>query len=161
MLDQATAACICRDHEPSTFDRPELFLPVIFVMFVSFGILLVLAGLPFGVQIGSLVPYTALVLLGTFSAQRGQKPYFFECPIVHRTMPRLVRRHGYFLLGIVAIETIGFQMTRYMPASWLIAKGRDGSPFTMALCVICLCIAFTQIFTNRALLERAHREIQT
>jgi len=37
-------------------------------MFVSFGVLLALAGLPYGRQFGSLIPYTAYIILGTFSA---------------------------------------------------------------------------------------------
>src|ERR1035438_10355747 len=75
MLDEHSVPCQCRDHEPSTLDRPALFLPLILIMFASFAFLFALADLPYGVQIGSLVPYTALVVLGTFSAQRGQQPY--------------------------------------------------------------------------------------
>lgn len=82
MINQAFPACICRNHTPSFLDRPEIFLPVILVMFVSFGVLLAMADFPFGIQLGSLIPYTACVFLGTFSAQRGQQPYFLECPIV-------------------------------------------------------------------------------
>jgi hypothetical protein len=157
MLDRESAPCECRDHERSTFDRPVLFLPLILIMFASFGFLLGMADLPFCIQLGSLIPYTALIVLGTFSAQRGQQPYFFECSIVRQTTPRLARRHGCFLLAVVVLETIALQLTRYMPASWLIASGRGGSPFAIALIVLCMCLAFAQILSNRSLLERAHR----
>jgi hypothetical protein len=156
MLDQHSVPCQCRDHEPSTLDRPALFLPLILIMFASFAFLFALADLPYGVQIGSLVPYTALVVLGTFSAQRGQQPYFFECSVVRQTMPRLVRRHGGFLVAVVVLETIAFHLARYLPASWLIAKGKNVSPFAITLCVLCLCLAFVQVLSNRSLLERAH-----
>lgn len=156
MLDQDSVPCQCRDHEPSTFDRPALFLPLILIMFASFAFLFTLAYLPYGIQFGSLIPYTAFVVLGTFSAQRGQQPYFFECSIVHQTMPRLVRRHVGFLVMIVVLETIALQLTRYLPASWLIAKGKDGSPFAITLVILCSCLAFAQILSNRSLLERAH-----
>ncbi len=155
------AQCECYDHEPSTFDRPELWIPIIIVMFVSFFFLLSMADLPYGTQLGSLVPYTTFVGLGTFSAQRGMQPYFFECSIVRQTVPRLLLRHGGFLAVIVLLETIALYLTRYMPASWLTANGRDGSPFDISLCVICLCLGGVEAFTNRSLLERAHRAEQT
>lgn len=136
--------CICRDHEPSTFDRPALFLPIILVMFVTFGVLLASAGLPYGIQFGSLFPYTAYIVLGTFSAQRGQQPYFFECRIVRQTMPTLVRRYFGFLVALVVLETVALHLTRYLPVSWLIAKGRDGSPFATTLCIVCLCLGLVR-----------------
>jgi hypothetical protein len=160
MLDQKSVACECRDHERSTLDRPLLFLPVIVFMFVSFGFLFALADLPFGVQIGSLIPYTAFVVLGTFSAQRGQQPYFFGCSVVQQAMPRLVRRHCVFLAAIVLLETIALYLTRYMPASWITAKERGEPPFAISLCVVCLCLGGVEMFTNRSLLERAHAGTQ-
>lgn len=161
MLDQDSVSCECQDHEPSTFDRPALFLPLILVMFASVLFLFALADLSYGMQLGSLIPYTIFVVLGTFSAQRGQQPYFFECPIVNQTMPRLARRHGYFLVALVVFETIALRLTLYMPASWLIAKGKDDSPFGITLTVLCLCLAGAQILSNRSLLERAHLEKHT
>jgi hypothetical protein len=161
MLDQDSVPCECRDHKPRILDRPVIFLPLIVIMFASFAVLLGLADLPYGIQLGSLIPYTAFIVLGTFSAQRGQQPYFFECSIVRQTMPRLARRHGGFLLAIVVLETIALQLTRYMPASWLIASGRGGSPFAIALIVLCMGLAFAQTLSNRFLLERAHRAKQT
>ena len=143
MLDQDSARCLCYDHERSTFDRPALWIPVI--------------GMPCGIQVGSLLPYTAFVALGTFSAQRGMQPYFFECPIVQQTMPRLLRRHGVFLVAIILFETIALGLTRYLPASWL-REGKGSSPFAATLFITCLCLAGVQAFTNRTLLERAHRE---
>jgi len=161
MLDQNAVACQSRDHEPAILDRPVMFLPLILIMFASFGLLLGLADLPYGIQLGSLIPYTALIALGTFSAQRGQQPYFFECFIVRQTMPRLARRHIGFHLAIVVLGTIALQLTRYMPASWLDASGRGGSPFAKALIVLCMCLAFAHLLSNRSLLERAHRAKQT
>jgi hypothetical protein len=150
--------CVCYDHERTMFDRPELWIPVVIVMFASFIFLVAMADLPFGIQLASLIPYTAFVALGTFSAQRGMQPYVFECSIVQRTMPRLLRRHCNFVVAIILLETIALRLTRYMPASWLSSKGRDGSPFHITLVVLCLCIASVQVFTNRTLLKRAHEK---
>jgi hypothetical protein len=130
-------------------------------MFASFAFLLGIANLPYGIQFGSLFPYTAFVVLATFSAQRGQQPYFFGCSVVRQTIPRLARRHGGFLVAIVVLETIALHLTRYMPASWLVASGRGGSPFAITLIVLCMCLAFAQTLSNRSLLERAHQAKQT
>jgi hypothetical protein len=151
------ALCVCYDHERSTFDRPALWIPIVIGMFVSFFFLFAMADRPYGIQLGSLIPYTAFVALGTFSAQRGMQSYFFACSIVQQTMPRLLRRHFNFLFAVIFLETIALRLTRRMPASWL-RTGKDGSPFAITLCVICVCIASVQVFTNRTLLERAHEQ---
>lgn len=156
MADKRFPPCMCRDHKPKTFDRPELFLPTILIMFASAAFIFVFADVPFGLQLTSIIPYTAFVFLGTFSAQRGQQPYFFECSIVDRVLPRLSQRHIGFLVAILVLETVGFYLKRFMPSSWLVARGRDGSPFGITLCILCMCIAFAQVLTNRSLLERAH-----
>ena len=158
MTDHDADGCLCRDHKKKTLDRPLLFLPLIVLMFASFGFLLAIAGLPFGVQLGSLMPYTCLIVLGTFSAQRGQQPYFFKCAIVQSTMNGLVRRHILFVIALVLIKTFAIYATRYMPPSWLIAKGRGGSPVATSLFIFSLCLAFVQMLSNRLLIERAHRE---
>jgi hypothetical protein len=153
---EGSALCVCYDHERSTIDRPALWIPIIIVMFASFLFLLAIADLPYGIQLGSLIPYTAFVALGTFSAQRCMQPYFFECPIVQHIMARLLRRHGGFVAAIVLLESIALSLTRFMPATWLTANARDGSPFAISLCVICVVLGCIETFTNRSLLERAH-----
>jgi hypothetical protein len=155
---ESSPLCVCYDHERSTLDRPALWIPIVIVMFASFFFLFAMADLPYGIQLGSPIPYTAFVALGTFSAQRGMQLYFFECSIVQQTMPRLLRRHCSFLVAIVLLETIALRLTRYMPPTWLSRTGKDGSPFAISLSVICLCIASVQVFTNRTLLERAHKK---
>jgi hypothetical protein len=155
---EGSAQCVCYDHGRPTFDRPALWIPIVIVMFASFFFLFAMADLPYGIQLGTLIPYTAFVALGTFSAQRGMQPYFFECSTVQQIMPRLLRRHCIFLIAIILLETIALRLTRYMPASWLSKAGKDGSPFAITLCVICLCLASVQVFTNRTLLERAHEK---
>ena len=94
-------------------------------MFASYIFLLAITDLPYGIQLGSLIPYTAFVALGTFSSQRGIQPYFFECSIVQQTIPRLIWRHCNFLVVIILLETIALRLTRYMPASWLSKTGKE------------------------------------
>jgi hypothetical protein len=61
-LDQNAVSCPCRDHEPSTFDRPALFLPLILIMFVGAGILFAVSDRAYGVRVVSLIPYTAFIV---------------------------------------------------------------------------------------------------
>jgi hypothetical protein len=129
---------------------------MIAIMFVSLGVMAVLARFSWGLQVGTVIPYTAFAVLGTFSAQRGQQPYFFECPFVRAVIPQLVQRHIAFVATIEVVETIALYSTRYMPASWLVSTGRGESRFYFTLGVTCLCIGGIQLFTNRSLLERAH-----
>lgn len=63
-----------------------------------------------------------------------------------------------FLLAILVLETAGFYLTKLMPYSWLVARGRDGSAFGITLCIFCMCIALVQILRNRSLLKKAHLE---
>jgi hypothetical protein len=158
MSDEDLALCQCLDHEPETFDRLPLFLPIILIMFVSYFLLLAVANLAYGIQLGSLIPYTCMALLGTFSAQRGQQPYYFECPIVRQTLPQLARRHGIFLFALVLLETTALQLKPHLPDSWLIEGRRDSSTFDTTLLILCLTLGLFQVLSNRSLLERVHKE---
>jgi hypothetical protein len=109
------------------------------------------------VVLGTVVPYTVLVVLGTFSALHGPRPYFFECPIVRKGVQRLSVRHGGFLVLNMVIESVAFSVKTHVPASWL-AAGRDGSPFSIVLFVSCVVTAMIEAWTNRSLLERAHQQ---
>ena len=160
MLGQDSVHCGCKDHERATFDRPVLFIPLILVMMVSLIFIFAYADDPFGIQLASIIPYTAFVVLATFSAQHGQQPYFFECPFVRRTLPRLERRHAGFLGALVVFETLALQLRANLPQSWIVA-GKDGSPFGITLFISGTCFAVIQIWTNRSILERAHAEEQT
>ena len=159
-MQHELARCECFTHKPSALDRPILFLPIIFLMFVSFGLVFVFGDVHGLVELFSVVAYSAVVILCTFSAQKGQQPYFFECPIVRRTTPQLLRRHGGFLLALLAIEAISFYLAKYLPASWLVVSRKNGSPFGMTLCLTCLCLAFGEILSDRVLLKRAHLKHQ-
>jgi hypothetical protein len=73
-------------------------------------------------------------------------------------LPRLAQRHGGFLAALVVLETVALQLRPHLPASWLAASGRNGSPFSITLLILCVCLASAQVWTNRSLIERAHLE---
>jgi hypothetical protein len=153
LFEQEPERCDCLDHEPETFDRLPLFLPLVVVMFVSYFFLLEWDDRIYGVLLGSVVPYTAFVILGTFSALRGQRPYFFECPVVRGSLLRLTLRHGGFLLAVMVIESVAFFVK-----TDLLAAGGNGSPSSEVLSIPLLIIAMVEIWTNRSLLERVHQQ---
>jgi hypothetical protein len=160
-----TLSKMCDEHSTSdpcfakysSLDRIELFGPILLLIIPgSFFLFILLEGLRYGVQLASLIIYPSAVILITFSAQRGQQRYLFTCPVVQSLLPRLVRRHVWFLLALVLIETVAMSVRSHLPVSWLIATGKGMSPFTMVLCSACVILGFTQILTNRSLLHRAH-----
>jgi hypothetical protein len=155
MRDERFPPCVCRDHEPAAIDRPVLFLPMIVIMFGSLVFVFSFANVSGGLQLASLIPYTAFIVLVTFSAQRGQQPYFFECPIVHQAMPRLVRRYIGFLSTLLIVETVAIYSRQYLPGSWL-DSGKNGSPVGIALWIFCAGLGMAEAITNRSLLEREH-----
>src|SRR5665213_524122 len=156
---QDSEFCECLEGDRSTLDRPALWLPVVLGMFVSTFVVFGLADYPGGLELASIIPYTALVALGSFSAQRGMQPYFFECPFVRRSMPQLFRRHGIFVAVIVAIESIAQYLSGSVSGSWLTASGRDGSHLNEILVVTCIALGCVEAYTNRTFLEQAHAEL--
>jgi hypothetical protein len=112
---------------------------------------------PYGIQLASMLIYTAAVALYTFSRNRnGAQPFLLSCPVVRRQLPRLIRRHLGFLAVLFIAQTIALNFRPDLPAYWVTPSGRDASPFALVLGVLCLCLAIVQTLTNRSLLERAH-----
>ena len=149
----------CRARPSFSLPRFALFA-LIFLIFIpgSAVIFILLADRPYGIQLGSLVCYTAGVILYTFSSNRGIQRYLFRCPFVRHELPSLALRHIGFLAVLIVLQTGALQLRPYMPASWSVASGRNMPPFTFALAIVCGALAVTHILTNRSLLDRAHLE---
>lgn len=122
---------------------------------------------PYGFQAASAIVYTIFAVFFTF-ARTGTKggkdlpPYMFACPAVQAESSRLLRRHLGFLVALFALQTLAFAVRPHLPYWWNTegSRGRSGMPpFDIALFFLCFGLATTQVFTNRSLLERAHREI--
>lgn len=148
----------CR-AEYGSLDRILLFGPVVlFMVFGSLFLFIFLEDLPYGIQLASIISYTTAVFLITFSAQKRQQRYLFTCPVVHSQLSRLAQRHVGFLAILFVLQTAALSLRSRMPANWFVASGRNMPPFTLALFILCMGLGFTQVFTNRSLLERAHLE---
>jgi len=147
--------CLTRDY--ISFPRLVVFA-LLFLSFISGGIFLALSEYrPYGIQFASMVMYTAAAALYTFGRNRNvAQPFLLSCPVVRRQVPRLIRRHLGFLAALFIAQTTAFKLRPNLPAHFVTPSSRDPSPFAFILGVVCLCLAVTQILSNRSLLENAH-----
>lgn len=116
---------------------------------------------PYGFQEASGIAYTIFAVFFTF-ARTGTRtgkdlpPYMFTCPAVQTQVSRLLWRHVGFLVALFALQTLALAVRPNLPDWW--NTDRRGTPFEIALLFLCVGLGFTQVFTNRRLLDRAHRE---
>ena len=152
--------CLTRQH--ISFPRLAV-LVLLFRTVIGGGIFLaLLESRPYGIQLTSMVIYTAAVALYTFSRNRnGAQPFLLSCPVVHRQLPRLIRRHLGFLAALFFVQTTALEIRPSLPAHGITPSSRDSSLFSLTLGVLCLCLAIVQTLTNRSLLDRAHHSAQT
>ncbi len=151
----------CLTRRYISFPRLVVFT-LLFLTVIGGGIFLpLLEYLPYGIQLTSMLIYTAAVALYTFSRNRnGAQPFLLSCPVVRRQLPHLVRRHLGFLAALFIAQTMALNFRPSLPAQWVTPSNRDASPFSLILGVFCLCLAIVQILTNRSLLGRAHNSAQ-
>jgi hypothetical protein len=118
----------------------------------------------YGVQAASAVVYTISVVFFTF-ARTGTRtgkdlpPYMFTCPAVQPQFSRLLLRHLSFLVALFVLQTLALAIRTNLPDWW--NTDRRGTPFELALLLLCTGLGLTQVFTNRRLLDRSHREFSS
>jgi hypothetical protein len=133
-------------------------------MTVGSGVLpVLLRGALYELQIASSVSYTLFVVFFTFattgSRGGGNVPGFkFTCPAVEPQIPRLLWRHLVFLVALYVIETVALAVHPHLPDWWNIPDKRGSTPFEGVVLLLGIGLALAQIFTNKSLLNRAHRE---
>lgn len=129
----------------------------------SFVLFLYVADKPYGLQEGSIVAYTLYVLFFTFArtgtrSGRDLPPYMFTCPAVEGQIPRLLARHFGFLIALLALQMAMLSARSHLPGWWNLEDAKGMSPIETAMLLLCVSLGGTQVFTNRSLLKRAHRE---
>jgi hypothetical protein len=151
--------CLTRQHV--SFPRLAVFT-LLFLTVIGGGICLALLEYrPYGIQLTSMVIYTAGVALYTFSRNRnGAQPFLLSCPVVIRQIPLLIRRHVGFLAALFIVQTTAIELRPKLPEYLITPRGTDASLFTVILGVLCGCLAVVQVLSNRSLLERAHLSAQ-
>jgi hypothetical protein len=154
----------CRD---TSFSLPRFALMA--ALFVSWmiGSLLVfflLMKRPYELQEASAITYTIFAVFFTF-ARTGTRtgkdlpPYMFTCPAVQTQFSRLLWRHAGFLVALFALETLALAIRPNLPDWW--NTDSRGTPFETALLVLWVGLGLAEVFTNRRLLDRAHREFSS
>jgi hypothetical protein len=147
---------------PFSFGRFFLMATLFLSMIVGgIPLFVVLAEKPFGVQEASFIVFTIFVVLYTFSATKGLRPYLFTCPAVQTQISRLILLHVGFLVALFAIQTLAIAARPNLPDWWNRKDAKGGTSFEIALLFLCFGLGFTQVFCNRYLLARAHREFSS
>lgn len=131
----------------------------------SVPLFLLLISRPYGLQDASLISYTLFVVFFTFATtggglgvRRNVPGYKFTCPAVEPQVSRLLWRHLIFLVALVVLESALLSVHRHLPDWWNVPDKKGMTPFVGAFFLLCFALAWTQILTNRSLLNRAHRE---
>jgi len=120
---------------------------------------------PYGFQAASAIVYTIFAVFFTLAhtGSRGGEdipPYMFTCPAVQPQFPRLLRRHLGFLVVLFALQTAALATRPHLPEWWNIKDRKGGTSFDLVLILLCFALGYAQVFSNRSLLSRAHREFR-
>jgi hypothetical protein len=147
--------------------RPRILLMSAIFLCMTVGSLplfLLLISRPYGLQQASIISYTLVVVFFTF-ATTGSGPggknvpgYKFTCPAVEPQVPRMLWRHLICLIALFVLQTALLTVHLHLPDWWNVHDRKGMTPFDAALSFACFGLAWTQILTNKSLLNRAHRE---
>jgi hypothetical protein len=146
--------------------RRTLLMSAIFLCMTVGSVLLflLLVSSPYGLQQASIVSYTLVVVFFTF-ATTGSGPggknvpgYKFTCPAVEPQIPRLLWRHLICLAALFILQTAMLTIHPHLPDWWNVRDKKGMTSFDAILFFACLSLVWAQIFTNKSLLKRAHRE---
>jgi len=164
LMDRWPFSDPCRDLSISHPRTDILTIIFLFMILASSTPFLLLVKKPYGLQEASIITYTLFEVFFTFAHTGGGitggdvPPFKFTCPAVEPQIPRLLWRHLGFLLALFVLQIAMLAVRTHLPYWWIIKDRKGGTPFDIAFLLICLGLAFTQVRTNRSLLDRAHRE---
>jgi len=112
---------------------------------------------PFGIQVPSLVAYTAFVFFFLF---RDYDPSYLEAyslrqKAVRQEIPHLFAIHAVFLVVFFIVLTIALSLRPSLPPSWLVEGGKRRSTFGSLLVLIFAVTMFIQLYISRRILSRS------
>jgi hypothetical protein len=153
----------CRDR---TFSPPRFALMTTIFLCTILGsvpLFLLLTSRPYGLQEASIITYSLFVVFATFArigSRSGPdlRPYMFTCSAVRPQISSLLWRHLGFLIALFVLQTAMLAARPHLPDWWNMQDREGTTPFELALMFLCLGLGYAQVFTNRSLLDRAHRE---
>lgn len=149
-----------------TFSPPRFILMTTIFLSATVGsipLFLLLVSRSYGLQAASMITYTLFEVFFTFARTgiRGGHdlpPFKFTCPAVEPQLSRLLWRHLGFLVALFLLQTAMLAVRPHLPYWWNVQDRKGGTPFDVALLFLCFGLAWTQVRSNRSLLDRAHRE---
>jgi hypothetical protein len=118
---------------------------------------------PYGLQAASAIVYTIFVVFFAY-ARTGTRtgkdipPYMFTCPAVQPLSSHLLWRHLGFLVALFALQTAALATRPNLPDWWNIEDRKGPTPFDLVLILLCFGLGHAQVFTDRSILNRAHRD---
>jgi hypothetical protein len=109
-------------------------------MFGGVVFLILFANWPYGIQVSSIVIYTAAVALYTFSRNntfggKDLQPFLLSCAAVRGQIPTLIRRHLGFLAALLLVQTTALEFRPKLPAHLITPRGTAPSLFAVILVV--------------------------
>jgi hypothetical protein len=147
----------CRSY-PFSFARFTLMSALLLCLTVGgFVLFLFLANKPYGVQAASAVVYTLFECYATFTSTR-ERRYLFTCPAVRPQLLRLLQRHLGWLALLLILQTALLAVQPRLHDWWNMKDTKGGTPFEVAFLFLCMGFAFTEVYDNRAFLDRSHKE---
>ena len=136
--------------QKSSILRFAVLTLVFLTMLVSVGFLIVFAERPYGIQLSSIVIYTAAAALYTFSRNRNNmQPFLLSCPVVRSQVPLLIRRHLGFLGVLLVVQATALKLRPKLPAYLNNPRGTHPSLFAVILGVLCGCLVVVEVLSNR------------
>lgn len=148
----------CRAEDTSSGPRTFAFVLMFFSMF-GCGVFVAFADSVYWILLASVVGYTAAVMLYGFARNRnGIQSFLFTCPVVVSQYPRLLKRHVLFLAILMGIATVAVRNKPIHSESQPTSHEKQESPYFFFVAIPVAVLALSEIFTNRAMLERAHSE---
>jgi hypothetical protein len=148
----------CRAQSTYSPSRFAAFV-LLFIAMFGFELFASLSESLVGTVVGSVIGYTAFVMLYGFSRnQNGIQPFLFTCPVVVSQYPRLLKRHVVFLALVIVFVTSVVKNKPHHSEPQPTSSVDDLSPSFFLVGIPLGALALTEIFTNRRVLERAHKD---
>lgn len=124
-----------------------LALAILFVVFVH---------KPFGIQITTLIGYTAAVFFLVFFRWRRHRAYSLREKPVQREIPRLLKVHVAFLVLVFAGLSFAIHVRPSLPSYWLTEHGKRGETLFEWVVIVCFASTLmTQVYVSRKILSRS------
>jgi hypothetical protein len=151
----------CRAQSTYSPSRAAAFV-LLFIGMFGFAFFAIQSESLTGTLVGSVMGYTAAVMLYGFSRNKNGiqpiQPFLFTCPVVVSQYPRLLKRHAVFLALVIVFLSSVVKNKPHQSEPRPTSSGRDISPSFFLVFIPLAALALTEIFTNRGVLERAHND---